>query len=47
VDLYNEIPDRSNSQQPDADGDGIGDVCDSDPGCGGEGQPVCKTACTF
>ena len=34
-----------NSDQLDADGDGIGDVCDGTPGCGGCGQPICEEAC--
>ncbi len=28
--------------QRDADGDGIGDVCDPEPGCGGLGQTACE-----
>ena len=38
-------PDKCNSEQLDADGDSIGDVCDPDPGCGGGGQPVCEQEC--
>ncbi len=37
-------PDTCNSQQLDADDD-IGDVCDSDPGCGGCGQDPCEEPC--
>ncbi len=39
-------PDVCNIEQRDADGDGIGDVCDPEPGCGGCGQPVCEYSCS-
>ena len=39
-------PSVCNEDQRDADGDGVGDVCDDTPGCGGGcGQPVCETPC--
>jgi hypothetical protein len=34
-----------NTQQSDADGDDIGDVCDDTPGCGGCGKPACELEC--
>jgi len=45
ADANDTCPAACNFDQLDADGDGIGDVCDADPGCGGEGQPVCETSC--
>jgi hypothetical protein len=39
-------PDNCNAQQLDADGDNIGDVCDSTPGCGGCGEPECEQVCS-
>ncbi len=38
-------PLNCNINQLDADGDSIGDVCDSDPGCGGCGQDLCEEEC--
>ena len=38
-------PDTCNTQQLDADGDDIGDVCDDTPGCGGCGETACETKC--
>ena len=44
-DAVDNCPDTCNSDQLDADSDGIGDVCDSEPGCGGCGQPGCEWPC--
>jgi hypothetical protein len=44
-DTFDNCPNNCNVQQLDADGDGIGDVCDPTPGCGGCGQPLCEEAC--
>jgi hypothetical protein len=38
-------PDTCNTEQSDTDGDGIGDVCDGAPGCGGCGLATCETEC--
>ena len=38
-------PDSCNTDQLDADDDGIGDVCDDTPGCGGCGGPDCEESC--
>ncbi len=35
-----------NPNQKDADHDHIGDCCDTEPGCGGCGQPACDTVCS-
>ena len=44
-DAIDNCPAMCNAYQLDADTDGIGDVCDTEPGCGGEGQPACETSC--
>jgi len=41
-DTFDNCPYNCNIQQLDADGDGFGDVCDPDPGCGGCNQPQCE-----
>jgi len=47
-DSVDNCPNNCNSVQTDADLDGIGDVCDSDPGCNsgcGEDPPFCESEC--
>ncbi len=45
ADFIDNCPNVCNGLQLDANGDGIGDVCDSTPGCGDEGQPACEQPC--
>lgn len=45
ADEIDNCPNTCNSQQLDADTDGIGDVCDTTPGCGGCGQVACEVDC--
>ena len=44
-DNVDNCPTNCNSQQLDADGDKIGDVCDTDPGCGGCSGIQCEQQC--
>jgi hypothetical protein len=44
-DAIDNCPANCNAYQLDADSDGTGDVCDAEPGCGGNGQPACEVPC--
>jgi hypothetical protein len=45
LDDTDNCPLNCNANQLDADEDGIGDVCDATPGCGGCGVTACETEC--
>jgi hypothetical protein len=45
IDVDDNCPDNCNTQQLDVDEDGLGDVCDVTPGCGGCGQDICEIEC--
>ena len=44
-DAIDNCPDNCNTMQLDADMDGIGDVCDKNPGCGKGKKPACEQQC--